>query len=59
MFLQNAETLNFGDSSTDLTLFALPKHLLSALFFHNVSALFVEALLDRLFSDFLSVFSQK
>ena len=52
MFLQNAETLNFGDSSIDFILFSLPKQLLSASFFHHFSALFVEALLDQFFLDF-------
>ena len=57
MFLQNAETLNFGDSSIDFILFTFPKHLLSASFFHLFSAPFVEALLDRLFGDFFPIFS--
>ena len=59
MFLQNAENLDFGDSSIDFKVFTFPKHLLLASFFHHFSALFVEALLDQLFLDFLSIFNQK
>ena len=59
MFLQNAENLDFGDSSIDFKVFTFPKHLLLAPFFHHFSELFVEALLDQLFVDFLSIFDKK
>ena len=59
MFLQNDENLDFGDSSIDFKVFTFPKHLLLASFFHHFSELFVEALLDQLFVDFLSIFDQK
>ena len=59
MFLQNAENLDFGDSSIDFKVFTFPKHLLLAPFFHHFSELFVEALLAQFFVDFLSIFNLK
>ena len=58
MFLQNAENLDFGDSSIDFKVFTFPKHLLLASFFHHFSELFVEALLDQLFVDLFCNFNQ-
>ena len=59
MFLQNAETLIFGDSSMDFILFTLPKHLLSASFFDHFGMLFLEPFLKRLFRDLMPTFGQK
>ena len=59
MFLQNAENLDFGDSSTDFKVFTLPKHLLSASFFDHFGMLFLEPFLERLFLDFMPTFGQK
>ena len=59
MFLQNAENLDFGDSSIDFKVFSLPKHLLQASFFYHFSKLFLEPLLDRLFGEFWSILNQK
>ena len=58
MFLQNAENLDFGDSSIDFILSSLPKHLLSASFFHHFSSFFVEAFLDQFFSIFLQLLTK-
>ena len=52
MFLQNAENLDFGDSSIDFKVFTFPKHLLLASFFHHFSELVLKPLMDKLFHDF-------